>query len=781
MSTHSFSSSDAVSGGVRLPADRQLAALVRTTLAYFAEHETAHLELVRSRMLTLLDARPAPGRAQNLRSASMLLHKQPDVIKPALANALAQVLNEEVLHALPAVPGREPSRTQRIDKLDGTSLSLIDMCEVERILLLDRVSQRFTVHYDADMGEFSLRLAALLGTDASGPSCNPFRPEVFVRSMLLGWEQAGLDDGATEDLMLSLDPKQFVDLAPLYRDMNTTLERAGIVAHQVHRIKRPEGGGGHSSPLASAAAHTTGNDDDSSLSVASSLQHRGGAAHGAFGWGPMTAPRHADTSQARQFLEKIGVTVMPAAEPGAQATTATTGIHADEVATVAPLDPEFMGYLGGLQTGAGDGAVGLPREQQVLAEHNILRQMREHDEVRRAPELDRGTVDALAEVFDFVFADQAIPLQMKFVIGRLQIPVLKAAMIDRDFFLSSEHPARRLVDTLARASIAWAPEKGETDPLYVRIENTIKRVLTEFEDDLALFSELLLEFTEFLFETEQQAQVQVEPVADKERVDESHDQAQAHADEVVHARIKEVQPPLRLVAFLVPFLTDQWREVMARAWANAATDSAPWDDAVSVMDQLIWSTHPKTTTAERRELVALLPTLVRRLNAALDAIDWTGEPRATFTRRLIATHTLAIRVAHPPTVDAAVAVAEERAGAAAMQELEQRRVGQLAGADDEYDALAQSFSRGLWFDFALDRSTRHRCRLSWVSPMRTRLLFTNRDGFDAFVRSEREVAALLRHGRLKVLDQEPIVSRALDHIMAALDSGKDASRVLHAF
>jgi hypothetical protein len=94
-----------------------------------------------------------------------------------------------------------------------------------------------------------------------------------------------------------------------------------------------------------------------------------------------------------------------------------------------------MGFLGNLQAGARAEAAPRQRyEGQDLAEHNVLRQMRDRDEIRHAPELDRGTVDALAEVFDFVFADQAIPIQMKFIIGRLQIPVLKAAMIDRDFF-----------------------------------------------------------------------------------------------------------------------------------------------------------------------------------------------------------------------------------------------------------------------------------------------------------------------------------------------------------
>jgi hypothetical protein len=184
------------------------------------------------------------------------------------------------------------------------------------------------------------------------------------------------------------------------------------------------------------------------------------------------------------------------------------------------------------------------------------------------------------------------------------------------------------------------------------------------------------------------------------------------------------------------------------------------------MDQLIWSTQPKTRTEERRQLVAVLPDLVRSLNEGLDAIAWNGKERATFTRRLISTHMLAIRMTQPAATDTASAVLEEAAGKEAMQELDERLAGQLSGIGDAFDAIAQTFTRGLWFDFTIDQTTQHRCRLSWVSPMRTRLLFTNRDGFDAFVRSEREVAALLRLGRLSVINETPIVARALDRIMA---------------
>jgi hypothetical protein len=58
----------------------------------------------------------------------------------------------------------------------------------------------------------------------------------------------------------------------------------------------------------------------------------------------------------------------------------------------------------------------------------------------------------------------------------------------------------------------------------------------------------------------------------------------------------------------------------------------------------------------------------------------------------------------------------------------------------------------MWFDVMPQAGTQIRCRLSWVSPMRTRLLFTNREGYDAFVRSEREVASMLRAGTMLLLD-----------------------------
>ncbi|WP_210545002.1 DUF1631 domain-containing protein [Rhodoferax sp. PAMC 29310] len=768
MPIHSPIPNDVASREATVFAYRHLRGLVGQTLAYFAAHETENLASVRDHLLEMAEARPSLERMQNLRSASHVLKQHADKFNSAFQETLQAAMDAELTSLLPNLKSIDLRGVTDFSPVDGIALSLVDMDEVERILLVDRVTQKFNVCYDSSVSALTLRLGFLVGHDAQ--YSNPFRPEVFVRSFLSAWETCAFDEQATEDLMLGFDPAHSVDLTDLYAELNATLIKAGIEARVVHRIKKSEGGvsayaslGSDSSPGALTST------DDSRQGERGPERPEPEAAPSA--WRSLAPVGQQIAAQARQFLTRLGF-VSPLAAPDSREQEGLVWMESDRgdaQSPHAPADPEFMGYLGEMQSGAGVSTSSNGLARQAPGDQNILRQMRDSEEVRRAPELDRGTVDALAEVFDFVFADQSIPLQMKYVIGRLQIPVLKAAMIDRDFFLSGEHPARRLVDTLASASVEWAPEKGEDDPLYQRIETTVMRVLNEFEDDLSLFSDLLREFTEFLFESEQQLQGRIEPAADVERSDESLEQALAQADETIALRIQASSAQLRLVPFLTPFLTNPWREVMARAWLTVEEDSAPWDRAVATMEQLIWSTEPKVESDDRRKLVAVLPDLVRHLNVGLDAIDWSGDARATFTRRLIATHMLAIRMTKSPAADTETAELDETASQQAIQALDQRRSEKLAGSNDDFDAAAQKFTRGLWFEFAGESSLNHRCRLSWISPMRTRFLFTNRDGFDAFVRTEREVAALLRLGRLRVIDQEPIISRALDRIMTQTD------------
>ena len=789
---------------------RHARTLITSTLAFFAQRQAEHLKNIRAHLFELFDARPGLARAQNLRTAGMMLDQRADLFNRSFQAALKECIEEDLETVLPGALLELRPLTHADEAGGPPSMALLDMDEIERHLLVDRVAQRFNVRYDAKLGPLTQSLGVLLRIPDMSLVDNPFRPATFIRAFSVAWHKADFDPEAADEFVLALEPQYGIDWAPLYAALTEMLVRAGFSARPGHRIKRATGR--DSAP----AALSTGALEKSDFGGLEQGGQRSGVANlesgGSRGGEQGAVERGSVVARAREFLQKLGFGRKPAGAtmqaggtageggngPGARAgegsgygsvdaggaggvgsaggdvggagDAGSMGEHGGGPASHAPADSTFMGYLGGLQART-ESAAPLPWvEGQDIHQQNLLRQMHDGEEFRRAPELDRGTVDALAEVFDYVFADRAIPMQLKIVIGRLQIPVLKAALIDRDFFLTPEHPARKLIDALAAASVAWLPEKGEGDPLYLRIETTVKRVLTEFENDLRLFGVLLEQFNAFMVETEQRAEVQIQPVTTLEQKNEALEVALAHADEVIHHCIGGLPAAEPLPPFLLPFLAHQWREVMARAWLKTTDAPAEWPQAQRTMDQVVWSVQPKTGADERAKLVALLPELVRNLNTSLDAIDWDGEERATFTRSLIATHMKAIRGARSAVTqqDLAGGELELNAGREAMKALDERRT-KLTHIEDEFDQAAQGVTRGQWFDFVDDKGSLRHYRLGWVSPQRTRLLFTNRDGFEAFVRSEREVAGLLREGRLAAINQEPIVSRAIDQIMAQAD------------
>lgn len=767
----------------RARAQRLVRAMVGRTLGFFEERDTANLKHLRGHLLDLADGKLPVIQGQNLRAASVLLDRQPERFLKSYRHQLQLALQDEVGTIWPALTQLSAPSKPAADTLEGMSFSLIDLDEVHRILLLDRVAQRFNLHFEPLLTTLSTKLAALMGEESASLSQNPFRPLVLLKGFMLGWEKGELDPQVTEHLVDALEPAHFVDLGPLYTELIATLTQAGVHATTVHRIRKSPNGSSQFAPLTGAAdlGPRSAGAPLAATTESSSLTHRDTppAAPEAdrsmwSQWGPA---RQEWVQQARHFLRRLGVG-RPSVEQagGFELSDADSGGTPGAHNSLSiPADPALLQYLSAMQAGTGRGSRYQFLESDDAMEtagspHNVLRRLGDQPAFQQAQDLDRGTVNALAEVFDYVFTDGAIPAELKVVIGRLQIPVLRAAMVDRDFFLSAEHPARKLVDTLASASVAWTPDKGEQDPLYQRIESTVQRVLHEFNDDLTLFAALLADFTEFLFESERQADQHIEPFASRENDEEQLAAALAQADEAVHARISALPEHLPLAPFLKPFLTTQWRQVIALAWMTEDTHAGHWNRTLATMDQLIWSTQPKTKPEERQELVGVLPELVRTLNAELDSIGWDGEDRANFTRRLIATHMLAIRMKAAPPLDTQGAALEAHAADEAMQALDERRAGKLAEQDaeqmDDFDASAQLLTRGVWFEKVSPETPPFRCRLSWVSPMRTRFLFTNREGFDAFVLSEREVAAMLRRHELQMLDQAPIVERALNRLMA---------------
>lgn len=765
--------------------------LTAKVVTHFSQVEAEHLRTLRQRLLEFSNASKDATEAQvrHWNMARQFMDRDASQFGVAFLKALEKGIEDDLQSILRKIQSEPKAGAKLVapntDFLDGLSFSLVGADEMDRMLMRDRVMQRFNSRYEEVLNILNQRLRFLLNADSANVQNNPYRPEILIQALCAALKSCAFEDAASQDLLLAMDPKHWVDLKPLYQELCETLVESGATVDKP-RVRKSAGvdsgaawtpaepgatgaatGYGNTQPGALPSAFGQSGFADvrslrsSALSPGIDTGFGGSAVSAGYGDAPWMAPSHA-----RAFLHQLGARPSVATMvTGSSATgSAWPAFSTTHFGGVGSVEPYLISYLENLQAQAIE-AMAIGGFDFNSHDQNVLHDIRSSGQFSHAQELERGTLDALAEVFDFVFNDAAIPAPLKVIIGRLQIPVLKAAMLDRAFFLSPNHPARRLIDALAAASVAWSGTDSVDDPLFLQIESSVKRVLNEFDQDLALFGEVLLEFEAFLTNIEANATQQVKRVATEEEVAEALDAARRHIDTLLHERTAALAPERSATALLLPFLTHQWREVLARGYLNRTAKPDDWARLQTTTDQLIWSTEKKTDTRERRQLVSSLPGLVQQLNASLDELGWRGPDRESFTKRLLTTHMNALRSGADAAPETAPNPLERQLSDEAVRNLDARLAHAQQAQDPAAVAALSDLDRGMWFDYVNEHGQTQRCRLTWISPGRTRFLFTNRDGFDAFVAPELQVRQWLQQGRLRTLSQAPLVGRAIDQIL----------------
>ena len=82
--------------------------------------------------------------------------------------------------------------------------------------------------------------------------------------------------------------------------------------------------------------------------------------------------------------------------------------------------------------------------------------------------------------------------------------------------------------------------------------------------------------------------------------------------------------------------------------------------------------------------------------------------------------------------------------------------------------LADTLKRGTWVEFHEDEGQVFRAKLSWVSPHKHVYLFTNVSLSKAISISPQAMAMKLVQGSAIIIEDVPLLYRAVDHMLDAL-------------
>lgn len=715
-------------------------------------------------------------------------------------------------------------------KVDASNLTLVENVSMDEAVLHGNITRVVENLCHDELAVLNRGLGYLMGEPDLATEGNPLSPATIVGAFSKALATMKTDRKVKFQIMKDLNQAQLGEIATIYADLNKHLTRLNMMPAMGRANIINRGSPADRTASAARAAVAAGRAPPppstpevdvmamfkrmygSAMPSAPSAPHPHGEAGpgvpqfppgapmmpGAMPQGPMMPGVMGQGPMMHGGEGELPVISMPGANAYSFAPMRTTP---SGYVPGAPIisSPDLHEGLTRLQAGqtdfdVGGAAVAFSGIPQGL--HNVLRDLQESPLAAKANQLESMTIEMVAMLFDFIFETKDLPDGIKALLARLQIPVLKAAMLDGAFFAKKTHPSRLLVNQLAHAGLGWAPVMGQDDPLYKTLDRIVHQILDNFSDDLAIFDEQRTVLEEFLAAEEKAAEENIQSTADEINQKDRQQIAAVVAKAEIERRIEGSPVP----NFLASFLRQQWQGTLEHVYLTDGEDSESWGSGVTTLEDLVWSVQPKRSPEDRRHLVALLPSLLKRLSAGMQNRGWSPDDRESFMANLVEAHAAAVKpslaqTGSPTAAVAEAAKAQAEIAKAAGDEVLAAKAEALAVAmtpaepepvepereivDDDYLEIARSLDRGMWIEFEAEGGQLAFAKLAWVSPLRGTYLFTNRQGQKALSMTAEELAERFRADRARLVEAEPLIDRAFTSMMTQIEEQFPEPETVH--
>lgn len=624
----------------------------------------------------------------------------------------------------------------------AVELTLVADNELEESLAITSMIGKNESRLSRDLFAVNQRLSVICGGRKVEDASNPVAPAILAQAFRQALHELSADMRVKLIIYKLFDRYVLSSLEDLYQEINTELVRAGVLPQLRHEVLRGD------AKAAGAAGQAT---DEVAGDIPSDLLQ---TLHALF-----------SARRGPAVGGNVGMHALSSGPlPSANELLGALSVLQSQIASAGPLPYAQP-----------DDAAALTREVlqlkgQLLTQIGALR----GEKPSHVATIDEDTIDLVGMLFEFILEDRNLPAAMQVMLARLQIPYLKAAILDRKLFAHRQHPARRLLDCLAEQAKSWSEESDRDHRLYDKVKSIVDQLLHDFDDDMGVFERLLVDLQQFQDINKRRSELAEQRVAESTRGREKLEQARRRAAREILDRIGEHKlPPLV-------------HGVLARAWANhlvltllrQGETSPEFKSALRFVDDFIASTKPATTPESRQMLRQMLPGIERALRQGLANVAFQEQD---IERLLGQLHTY-YRQQLGETLDAAeVAAVDEDAAMLAIPDSIQPVIDQgTAPQDSVEEDLAeapldspewhqvQALQPGTWLEFCLPDEPMTRAKLSWISPMSGRYLFVNRRGLKVADYSPQELTALLTDGQARMLAANALFDRAMSAIVDKL-------------
>jgi hypothetical protein len=518
-------------------------------------------------------------------------------------------------------------------KLSANELSLIDDEVVNHQIEVGRLAQRMREANEESIGRLNVIVSQLHGHREAKERENPFRPYLPARAMYEAIKEITPDEPKAKVLFEHLSNALIQHLPGYYSAIREIFESSGVQGKFLTQPSRAM----HNQRYFGAPANQPSSYADVAARVMPDLRRMlemlqkvpNAATPGA-----ADQPETVQDFIRKMFSPSKSFILSPGGEFGRGRTRAESS-----AAQVTPLVAQLKQFQKMAASGPLIGEKSSLKKSQLSA-------LRDQIDLEKASLMERMTVDVVAMLFEFILEDEQIPAQLRERIGRLQLPILKAAVLESQLLHDEQHPARKLLNRMSTAAVAIDPATESGRKLATEIDRVVKNILADFDSDMAVFSSSVQEFEQFLADylrqDNRQATRGIEAVETAEKFS-------VLLTNVTQA-LCDVLLPLNVDKRISDFIILIWPHVLVRAALQDAENHIPSTQADSayrryrgVLPDLLWSIQEKADAPERTALIRMLPDLIKSLRMALNLIQLPEEESREILDQLVAMHTQVLR------------------------------------------------------------------------------------------------------------------------------------------
>jgi hypothetical protein len=421
--------------------------------------------------------------------------------------------------------------------------------------------------------------------------------------------------------------------------------------------------------------------------------------------------------------------------------------------------------------GGGGGGVTMPFLQQ-----EVDQQRRALKEAAATPE-ERTTIEIVALLFQSILTEERLPSGMRVWFARLQMPVLRVAVTEPDFFATLDHPARRLIDRMGACVMGFG---GGTQAMDESLDQEIRRIVQVVEaypdTGRRVFQTVLNEFEKFL-----ETYFREKNEASKVGVSLAQQLEQRESLAIQYTiELRKMLESVPVQDEIRRFLFETWADVLATAGVGHGVGSEQTKAMKRVAADLIWSAGAKVTRDERASVLRKLPALLKSLREGMSfaGIDPARQDELikTLNDSLAAGFTAkaaAIPQRQLSDLKEQLESLEEMIPDASLLEIDDALVRDIPGSTSEglevvreggetpmpaMLALARELQVGAWF--MLNHGGRHEpVQLAWHGLRKQLSLFVSASGRCKLFQQHR-LAAYLQAGLIEAAQDEALTIKA---------------------